>query len=129
MEMSEFMDDFLKEKDEEKPVEAASPPEDETGLRGEAIAVLRSVYDPEIPVDIYELGLIYDLEVENEKDVRVLMTLTTPMCPVAGSLPGEVESRLRDIAGIGEVTVDLTWDPPWDPNRMSDAAKLELGML
>jgi len=129
MEMSEFMDDFLKEKDEEKPVEAASPPEDETGLRGEVISVLRSVYDPEIPVDIYELGLIYDLEVENEKDVRVLMTLTTPMCPVAGSLPGEVESRLRDIAGIGDVTVDLTWDPPWDPNRMSDAAKLELGML
>ena len=131
---SVFMDEFLK--DQKGEGEAAAQPapqqmEDEpTGLKADVVSVLRSIYDPEIPVDIYELGLIYDLEVdEDSSDVRVLMTLTTPMCPVAETMPGEVESRLRDIEGVGEVTVDLTWEPPWGPERMTEAAKLELGML
>jgi FeS assembly SUF system protein len=130
---SEFMDEFLKneeKKDEPAVTAAETMAEGATGLKADVINVLQSIYDPEIPVNIYELGLIYDLEVdEATKDVRVLMTLTTPMCPVAESMPGEVESRVRDVEGIGDVTVDLTWEPPWGPERMTEAAKLELGML
>jgi FeS assembly SUF system protein len=131
--VSEFMDGFLKndeKKDEPAATISEAMAEGATGLKADAIAVLQSIYDPEIPVNIYELGLIYDLEVdEASREVRVLMTLTTPMCPVAESMPGEVESRLRDIEGVGEIIVDLTWEPPWGPERMSEAAKLELGML
>jgi len=130
---SEFMDGFLKneeQKDEPAATAAEAMAEGATGLKAEVIAVLQSIYDPEIPVNIYELGLIYDLEVDEEtRAVRVLMTLTTPMCPVAESMPGEVESRLRDIEGVGEIIVDLTWEPQWGPERMSEIAKLELGML
>lgn len=93
-----------------------------------AIDVLRTVYDPEIPVDIYELGLIYDIRVEPPGHVHVLMTLTAPACPVAGSLPGEVEEKLRDTPGITDATVELTWEPPWDRHLMSEEAKLTLGM-
>jgi FeS assembly SUF system protein len=93
------------------------------------IAALREIYDPEIPVNIYDLGLIYNVEVSPEGHATVTMTLTTPHCPVAESMPGEVELRVGSVPGIGTATVDLVWDPPWDPQKMSDEAKLELGML
>jgi FeS assembly SUF system protein len=96
-------------------------------LRLEIIDMLKTCYDPEIPVDIYELGLIYDIAFDDEKNVYIKMTLTSPACPVAGSLPGEVEQRIRTIPGVEEVTVDVVWDPPWDQSMMSDAAKLDLG--
>lgn len=96
-------------------------------LQDLAVEVLKTCYDPEIPVDIYELGLIYDVAVDESRFLHVTMTLTSPMCPVAGTLPGEVETKLNGIPGIAGATVELTWDPPWDPSRMSEAAKLELG--
>ncbi|HJW40137.1 MAG TPA: SUF system Fe-S cluster assembly protein [Rhizomicrobium sp.] len=92
------------------------------------IAALKSVYDPEIPVDIYELGLIYKVDVADNKDTVVDMTLTAPGCPVAGEMPGMVKSALEGVEGIGEVTVNMTFDPPWTPERMSEEAKLELNM-
>lgn len=98
-------------------------------LRQAVISVLKTCYDPEIPVDIYELGLIYDIVVDDENNVYVKMTLTSPACPVAGSLPGEVEQRIRTIPEVGEVTVDVVWDPTWDQSMMSEAAKLELGFF
>ncbi len=91
--------------------------------------MLSTICDPEIPVNIYELGLIYDVEIAPEGDVRVVMTLTTPNCPVAESMPGEVEYRVRTVPGVREVYVELVWDPPWTPDRMSEAAKLELGFI
>jgi FeS assembly SUF system protein len=93
------------------------------------IDALKEIYDPEIPVNIYDLGLIYDVEITEENHARVKMTLTTPHCPVAESMPGEVELRVGAVPGIGDAEVELVWDPPWDPQRMSDEAKLELGML
>jgi FeS assembly SUF system protein len=93
------------------------------------IEALKEIYDPEIPVNIYDLGLIYDVQVSPESHVRVLMTLTTPHCPVAESMPGEVELRVGAVPGVGHAEVELVWDPPWDPQKMSDEAKLELGML
>ena len=93
------------------------------------IAALREIYDPEIPVNIYDLGLIYGVDVDQEAHVVVTMTLTTPHCPVAESMPGEVELRVGAVAGVGSAEVNLVWDPPWDPQKMSDEAKLELGML
>lgn len=104
-------------------------PLDTGALRERVIEVLKDVYDPEIPVDIYELGLIYEVEVESDGKVGVRMTLTSPMCPVAGSLPIEVETRLRLIPGVSAATVYLVWEPPWTPERMSEAARLELGMF
>ena len=98
-------------------------------LREQVIEVLRSCYDPEIPVDIYELGLIYDVDVDPAGRVRIQMTLTSPACPVAGSLPGEVEMRVQAIDGVASTHVELVWDPPWDQERMSEAAKLTLGLL
>ena len=92
------------------------------------VAALKSVYDPEIPVDIYELGLIYKVDVADNKDVTVDMTLTAPGCPVAGEMPGMVKDALLGVDGIGEVTVNMTFDPPWTPERMSEEAKLELNM-
>jgi FeS assembly SUF system protein len=92
------------------------------------VAALKTVYDPEIPVDIYELGLIYKVDVADNKDVAVDMTLTAPGCPVAGEMPVMVKSALEGIEGIGEVTVNMTFDPPWTPERMSEEAKLELNM-
>lgn len=97
-------------------------------IREAVIDVLRTVYDPEIPVDIYELGLVYDVEVDDAGAVRIRMTLTSPMCPVAESLPPEVEAKARTVEGATDVTVDLVWDPPWNPGMMSDAARLQLGM-
>jgi FeS assembly SUF system protein len=99
-------------------------------LRERAIAALKTVYDPEIPVNIYDLGLIYHIDVnEDEGVVYVEMTLTAPGCPVAQTFPGTVESRLREIEGVEDATVKLVWDPPWTTERMSDAVRLQLGML
>ena len=93
------------------------------------VEALKSIYDPEIPVDIYELGLIYDVAVSADGDALVSMTLTTPNCPVAESMPAEVELRVLAVPGIRDSEVKLVWDPPWDPSKMSDEARLELGML
>jgi FeS assembly SUF system protein len=98
-------------------------------LQGAVVEALKSIYDPEIPVDIYELGLIYDVEISDDGDAVVTMTLTTPHCPVAESLPNEVELRVLSVPGIRDAEVKLVWDPPWDPSKMSDEARLELGML
>lgn len=92
------------------------------------IAALKDIYDPEIPVNIYDLGLVYGVEIAGGHTV-VTMTLTTPHCPVAESMPGEVEMRVAAVPGVGSAEVNLIWDPPWDPQKMSDEAKLELGML
>ena len=89
--------------------------------------MLKTVYDPEIPVDIYELGLIYEVDVRDEGFVYVKMTLTSPMCPVAETLPPEVETKIRGVVGVERVELELVWDPPWSPDMMSEAAKLELG--
>jgi FeS assembly SUF system protein len=115
--------------DEKKLPEPKSPPPGAT-LEEHVIAALRAVYDPEIPVNIYELGLVYDIDADPATGkVGIRMTLTTPACPVAGSLPGEVQARVRAIPGVTSAQVDLVWDPPWDRNMMSDAAKLQLGMF
>lgn len=98
-------------------------------LKNDIIEVLRTIYDPEIPVDIYELGLIYEVNVDPAGNAAIIMTLTSPACPVAGSLPGEVEQKLKGIPGINSVKVELTFDPPWEQDMMSEAAQLELGLL
>ena len=110
------------------------PRADDPGAPGGAtyegvIAALKDIYDPEIPVNIYELGLIYGVEVGAEGHTVITMTLTTPHCPVAESMPMEVELRVGSVPGVGTVDVNLVWDPPWDPSKMSDEARLELGML
>ena len=97
-------------------------------IRDEVIEALRTVYDPEIPVNIYELGLIYQIEIVQDADVKVSMTLTSPMCPVAESLPPEVETKLRALPGVGNASVELVWEPPWDPSKRTEAARLQLGM-
>ncbi|MEI7572129.1 MAG: SUF system Fe-S cluster assembly protein [Phenylobacterium sp.] len=93
------------------------------------IEAFKTVFDPEIPVDIYELGLIYKVDVSDDRDVAVDMTLTAPGCPVAGEMPGWVEDAVRNVPGVRAVKVDLVFDPPWDPSRMSDEAKLQLNMF
>ena len=93
------------------------------------IDALKSIYDPEIPVNIYELGLIYGVDVSDEGDVAITMTLTTPHCPVAETMPAEIELRAASLPGVRDARVEVTWDPPWDPSKMSDEARLELGML
>jgi len=98
-------------------------------LTDQIVAAIKTVFDPEIPVDIYELGLIYKVDVSDDMDIHVTMTLTAPGCPVAGEMPGWVENAVRSVPGIRDVTVELTFDPPWDPSRMSDEAKLELNMF
>lgn len=98
-------------------------------LEQKIVAALKTVYDPEIPVDIYELGLIYDIRVSESRDVHILMTLTSPACPVAGSLPGDVQARVAGVPEVEEVEVELVWDPSWNPSMMSEAARLELGMF
>lgn len=98
-------------------------------IEGKVIEALRQVYDPEIPIDIYELGLIYEVKVEPDHSVKIKMTLTAPACPVAGSLPGEVERKVESIPEVKSADVELVWDPPWSRDRMSEAALLQLGML
>ena len=110
--------------------EASAIPQPELDrLTDEIVAALKSVYDPEIPVDIYELGLIYKVDVSDDRDVLVDMTLTAPGCPVAGDMPGWVSTAIEKIEGVRSARVDLTFDPPWDPSMMSDEAKLELNMF
>jgi FeS assembly SUF system protein len=98
-------------------------------VREKIIEQLKTVYDPEIPVDIYELGLIYEVAVDDAGVAAIRMTLTSPMCPAAEQLPPEVESKARGVEGVSSVQLDLVWDPPWTPDRMSEAAKLDLGMV
>jgi len=98
-------------------------------IRERIIERLRTADDPEIPVDIYELGLIYEVKVDESGKVGIRMTLTSPMCPAAEALPPEVETKAREVAGVTDVALELVWDPPWTPERMSEAAKLELGMV
>ncbi len=120
----DYLDGFLAQKPQEL---SASEPGGE--IYEAIIVALKEIYDPEIPVNIYELGLIYGVEVTDDGHAAVQMTLTTPHCPVAESMPAEVELRVGAVPGVGTVDVNLVWDPPWDPSRMSDEAKLELGML
>jgi len=97
-------------------------------MKQSIVDVLKTVYDPEIPVDIYELGLIYEVDVKDDGAAYVKMTLTSPMCPVAETLPPEVEAKVAGVPGIADVALDLVWEPPWSPAMMSEAARLELGM-
>ncbi|MCA9520734.1 MAG: SUF system Fe-S cluster assembly protein [Myxococcales bacterium] len=98
-------------------------------LRAEIVRALRSCYDPEIPVNIFDLGLIYDTAVARDGSVSIEMTLTSPACPVAGELPGDVERRIREVEGVTSCRVELVWEPAWSPERMTEAAKLELGFF
>lgn len=120
----DYLEGFLSQKPAD--VSAGEP----GGATHDAIVdALKEIYDPEIPVNIYDLGLIYNVEVTSEGHAVVTMTLTTPHCPVAESMPGEVELRVGAVPGVGHAEVNLVWDPPWDPQKMSDEARLELGML
>ena len=110
------------------PTETAGPV-DIGELQEKIVAVLRTCFDPEIPVNIHELGLIYGIDVQESGEVGIRMTLTSPACPVAGSLPPEVQAKIGAIAGVKSAKVELVWDPPWTPERMSEAARLELGMF
>ena len=107
----------------------ALTPQELDAFTSKLVTALKTVFDPEIPVDIYELGLIYKVDVADNKDVAVDMTLTAPNCPVAGEMPENVKAALQLVDGIGEVTVNMTFDPPWTPERMSEEAKLELNMF
>ena len=117
----DYLEGFLAQ---QKPAEPAGG-----DLYEAVVEALKDIYDPEIPVNIYDLGLIYDVEITPENHALIKMTLTTPHCPVAESMPGEVELRVGSVPGVGHAEVELVWDPPWDPQKMSDEAKLELGML
>lgn len=101
----------------------------EAELKEQVIMALKSVYDPEIPVDVFELGLIYDVKIFPVNNVYVLMTLTSPSCPSAGEIPGEIEQKIREVAGVNDVSVELTFDPPYTSDMMSEVAKLELGFM
>ncbi|HVG06118.1 MAG TPA: SUF system Fe-S cluster assembly protein [Thermoanaerobaculia bacterium] len=109
-----------------EPTTTTPPAQD---LEGEIVDALKSVFDPEIPVNIYELGLIYDLEIQPEGQVQIKMTLTSPGCPVAGSLPGEVKAKVEQVPGVAAADVELVWDPAWNPSMMTEAARLQLGMF
>ena len=120
----DYLEGFLSQ----KPADAA-PGEPGGELYENVIEALKDIYDPEIPVNIYDLGLIYGVDVTEDGDVAIVMTLTTPHCPVAESMPGEVELRVGAVPGVRDAQVEITWSPPWDPSKMSDEARLELGML
>ena len=120
----DYLEGFLKARPAEAGAEAPGG-----DLYEAVIEALKDIYDPEIPVNIYDLGLIYDVAITPEHHAKIKMTLTTPHCPVAESMPGEVELRVGSVPGVGDAEVELVWDPPWDPQKMSDEAKLELGML
>lgn len=120
----DYLEGFLAKKPE-----TVTPGEPGGALYESVVEALKDIYDPEIPVNIYDLGLIYAVEVTADADVAITMTLTTPHCPVAESMPGEVELRASSVPGVRDAQVNLVWDPPWDPSKMSDEARLELGML
>lgn len=120
----DYLEGFLQKKPEN-----VAPGDPGGALHDAVISALKEIYDPEIPVNIYDLGLIYGVEVDADSDVVVSMTLTTPNCPVAESMPSEVELRAGSVPGVRDAEVVLVWDPPWDPGKMSDEARLELGML
>jgi FeS assembly SUF system protein len=127
-------DSFARKRDYLAGFLAQTPAEPDPARSGDdlyeaVIEALKEIYDPEIPVNIYDLGLIYHVEITPEHHALVKMTLTTPHCPVAESMPGEVELRVGAVPGVGHAEVELVWDPPWDPAKMSDEARLELGML
>jgi len=107
---------------------SAIPPDEMARLTDEIVGALKTVYDPEIPADIYELGLIYKVDIEDDRSVKVEMTLTTPNCPSAAELPIMVETAVASVPGVSGAKVDIVWDPPWDPSRMSDEARLVLNM-
>lgn len=121
--------DFTPNPTEEEDVERPAEGEDDPALMAPVLEALKTVRDPEIPMDLVELGLIYELIVKRGGIVYVRMTLTTPACPVAASMPGEVEAAIRAVPGVSDVRVKLVWTPPWTPDLMSDEARLELGML
>lgn len=120
----DYLEGFLQKKPEG--LKSGDPGGD---LYEAVVAALKEIYDPEIPVNIYDLGLIYGVEIDDESDATVTMTLTTPHCPVAETMPGEVELRAASVPGIRDAEVNLVWDPPWGPEKMTDEARLELGML
>jgi FeS assembly SUF system protein len=120
----DYLEGFLAQKAPE-----ASEAEPGGDLYEAVIEALKEIYDPEIPVNIYDLGLIYEVVITPEHHAMIKMTLTTPHCPVAESMPGEIELRVGAVPGVGHAEVELVWDPPWDPQKMTDEAKLELGML
>ena len=135
-----FLDGFLNKRPDEQTEKvisetanidrgAAIGDDEKQKLRTEAADKLREIYDPEIPVNIYELGLIYDIDVGDHADITVTMTLKSPHCPVAETMPGEVELRVREVEGVGDVQVALVWEPPWDMSMMSEAARLEMGFM
>jgi FeS assembly SUF system protein len=107
---------------------SALPPEETERLGADIVAALKTVYDPEIPADIYELGLIYKVDIKDDRAVTVEMTLTTPNCPAAGELPTMVENAVASVAGVGPVNVNIVWEPTWTPDRMSDEARVVLNM-
>ncbi|MCB9831225.1 MAG: DUF59 domain-containing protein [Planctomycetes bacterium] len=110
-------------------VDASAENERAKELRDSIVSVVRTVYDPEIPVNIYELGLIYDIRVTTNLDCEVVFTLTSPNCPAAQSIPAEIERKIKGLDGVGEVRMNLTWEPPWTPDKMTEAAKLQLNMF
>lgn len=106
----------------------AARADDSRSTKDKVVDIIKTIYDPEIPVNIYELGLIYTIDVSPEDDVKIAMTLTSPACPVAGSLPGEVEAKAASVPGVKSAAVELTWEPPWTPDKMSEEAKLLLNL-
>ncbi len=128
--LAETRDETVPAKVEGVPAAAtALPPEDDERLRADVIAALKTVYDPEIPADIYELGLIYDIAIDGERNIAIAMTLTAPACPVAGEMPQWVENAVNAVPGVNSTKVTMTFDPPWDMSRMSDEARLALNMF
>ena len=113
----------------EPKVSSSIPDEEIARITDDVIAALKTVYDPEIPVDIYELGLIYQVDLEDDRTLKVEMTLTAPGCPVAGEMPGWIQDAVIQVEGVEKAEIDLTFDPPWTPDRMSDEARLQLNML
>jgi len=120
----DYLEGFLQQRPEN-----AAEGEPGGALYESVIEALKDIFDPEIPVNIYDLGLIYGVDVTSEADVTITMTLTTPHCPVAETMPAEIEMRVMSLPGVRDAEVNVTWDPPWDPAKMSDEARLELGML
>ena len=108
-------------------INTAIPPEEVARLSDDIIAALKTVYDPEIPADIFELGLIYKIDIEDDRTVKIVMTLTAPGCPVAGEMPGWVENAVGSVEGVSGVEVEMSFDPPWTPDRMSEEAQVALG--